>query len=136
MYGKDGTAQALQLPKGRYAYPRVSPDGSLLALDTYVVPGSKPGEGRGQLYTSADDWQTLAGPIEITFNLPDVFHTFRKGHRLMVQVQGTWFPVFDRNPQRYVPNIFTARDTDFIAATHRVWLGGANGSRLQATILP
>ena len=75
-------------------------------------------------------------PTEITFNLPDVFHTFRKGHRLMVQVQGTWFPVFDRNPQRYVPNIFTAQDSDFTAAVHRVWVGGANGSRLQATILP
>lgn len=47
-------------------------DGTVLALDTYVVPGSKAGEGKGQLYTSNDDWQTLAGPTDITFNLPGV----------------------------------------------------------------
>ena len=47
-------------------------DGSLLALDTYVVPGAKPGEGRGQLYFSTDDWSTLQGPVDITFNLPGI----------------------------------------------------------------
>ena len=50
-------------------------DGSILALDTYVVPGDRPGEGRGQLYFSTDDWQTLQGPVDITFHLPGVnFH--------------------------------------------------------------
>ncbi len=72
---------------------------------------------------------------EVTITLPDVFHTFRKGHRIMVQVQGSWFPLFDRNPQRWTPNIFTARDSDFVKATHRVWIGGARGSRLEATVL-
>lgn len=47
-------------------------DGSLLALDTYVVPGGRAGEGRGQLYSSTDDWCTLQGPEEITFNLPGI----------------------------------------------------------------
>jgi hypothetical protein len=50
-------------------------DGSLLALDTYVTPGATRGTGAGQLYTSKDDWQTLAGPIDITFNLPGVNFT-------------------------------------------------------------
>ncbi len=48
-------------------------------------------------------------------------HVFRKGHRIMVQVQSTWFPVIDRNPQRFVPNIFLAKESDFQPATQRVF---------------
>ena len=48
-------------------------------------------------------------------------YTFRKGHRIMVQVQSTWFPVIDRNPQTFVPNIFEATEADFQAATHRIY---------------
>lgn len=58
---------------------------------------------------------------EIKFKLQDVLHTFKKGHRLMIQVQSTWFPAFDRNPQKYVPNIYKAEASDFIKATHRVY---------------
>jgi predicted acyl esterase len=47
-------------------------------------------------------------------------YTFLKGHRIMVQVQSTWFPLIDRNPQRFVPNIFEATDGDYRTATHRV----------------
>lgn len=48
-------------------------------------------------------------------------HTFKKGHRIMVQVQSTWFPLYDRNPQKYVENIFKAQESDFIPATQRVF---------------
>ncbi len=48
-------------------------------------------------------------------------HVFLTGHRVMVQVQSTWFPVYDRNPQKYVPNIFEARAEDYIKATHRIY---------------
>ncbi len=58
---------------------------------------------------------------KLSFALWDVLHTFRKGHRIMVQVQSSWFPFIDRNPQRYVPNIFEAEPDDFITATHRVY---------------
>ncbi|MEO6594765.1 MAG: CocE/NonD family hydrolase [Planctomycetota bacterium] len=51
-------------------------------------------------------------------------HTWKKGHRIMVQVQSTWFPLIDRNPQTYVPNIFLADDADFRAQTHRVFRSG------------
>jgi hypothetical protein len=60
-------------------------------------------------------------PTDLTFRLQDVLHTFKKGHRIMVQVQSTCFPVFDRNPQKYVPNIFQADQSDFTKATHRVY---------------
>jgi uncharacterized protein len=50
-----------------------------------------------------------------------VLHTFKKGHRIMVQVQSTWFPAFDHNPQKLVSNIYKADAKDFIKATHRVY---------------
>jgi hypothetical protein len=49
-----------------------------------------------------------------------VLHTFEKGHRVQLQVQSTWFPMMDRNPQTYVANIRDARPEDFVAHTHRV----------------
>ncbi len=56
----------------------------------------------------------------IDFEMPDVLHTFQQGHRLMIQVQSTWFPLVDRNPQKFV-NINTATEADFRKATHRVY---------------
>ncbi len=58
---------------------------------------------------------------EVTFRLQDVLHTFKKGHRLMVQVQSSWFPLIDRNPQTYVENIYKAEAGAFQPATHRVY---------------
>ncbi|MBT8485684.1 MAG: CocE/NonD family hydrolase [Phycisphaerae bacterium] len=78
-------------------------------------------------------------PDEVTpvsFELRDVLHTFKRGHRLMVQVQSTWFPFVDRNPQRYVPNIFEATEDDFITATHRVHRTRAYPSRIVFGALP
>jgi uncharacterized protein len=54
-------------------------------------------------------------------DLHDINHTFLKGHRLMIQVQSTWFPIIDRNPQKYVPNIFEAKENDFIKATETIY---------------
>jgi hypothetical protein len=60
-------------------------------------------------------------------------HTFLKGHRIMVQVQSTWFPLYDRNPQTYVENIFLAKASDYVAATQRIFRSRGRPSRL---ILP
>jgi putative CocE/NonD family hydrolase len=57
---------------------------------------------------------------KVEYVMPDVNHTFLKGHRVMVQIQSTWFPLVDRNPQRFV-NIYTARESDFVKATQRVY---------------
>ncbi|MFB0516119.1 MAG: CocE/NonD family hydrolase C-terminal non-catalytic domain-containing protein, partial [Candidatus Neomarinimicrobiota bacterium] len=70
------------------------------------------------------------------FELQDVLHTFQKGHWIMVQVQSTWFPLVDRNPQKYVDNIFQAREEDFIKATQRVYRSLKHPSRLQVGVLP
>lgn len=55
-----------------------------------------------------------------SIDLHAVNHVFKKGHRIMVQVQSTWFPIIDRNPQKFVPNIFNAKEEDFIKTTQRV----------------
>ena len=60
-------------------------------------------------------------PATVKFTLPDVCHTFRSGHKIMVQVQSSWFPMIDRNPQKYVENIFKAKESDFQAATQRIF---------------
>jgi len=69
---------------------------------------------------------------EVTFDLNEIAHTFKKGHRIMVQVQSSWFPLVDRNPQTFV-NIPTATEKDFQKATIRIWHDAAHPS---AIILP
>ena len=68
----------------------------------------------------------------VKFDLPDVAHTFKKGHRLMIQIQSSWFPLGDRNPQKFT-NIYEANDGDFQKATIRVYHDAANASNI---ILP
>lgn len=75
------------------------------------------------------------GKIErIEYSMPDICHTFKKGHRIMVQIQSTWFPLMDRNPQRF-ENIYKAKDGDFQKATMRIYLGGNSSSRLTVGVL-
>ena len=59
-------------------------------------------------------------PTQINFALQDCFHSFRKGHRIMVQVQSSWFPMIDRNPGKFM-DIFQAKDSDFQKTTQRVY---------------
>ena len=73
-------------------------------------------------------------PDRITFQLPDIAHTFRPGHRIMLQVQSSWFPLTDRNPQKFM-EIPKALSTDFVKATERVYTGGADGSKLTFRML-
>jgi len=72
-------------------------------------------------------------PDRITFNLPDIAHTFRQGHRIMVQIQSSWFPLTDRNPQKFL-DIPKALSTDFVKATQHVYFGGPDGSRVTLRI--
>jgi hypothetical protein len=72
---------------------------------------------------------------EVAFELQDVLHTFKRGHRIMIQIQSTWFPLVDRNPQSWVPNIFEAEEDDFIKATHRVHRSSAHPTALEVGVL-
>jgi putative CocE/NonD family hydrolase len=72
---------------------------------------------------------------KIAFTMPDVHHAFRRGHRIMVHVQSTWFPLVDRNPQKFV-NIPDAKATDFQKATHRVYRMSGAASGLSVGVIP
>jgi putative CocE/NonD family hydrolase len=74
-------------------------------------------------------------PDRITFDLPDIAHTFRAGHRIMVQIQSSWFPLNDRNPQKFM-DIPKALSTDFVKATQRVYFGGPEGSKITFRVEP
>lgn len=74
-------------------------------------------------------------PSRVRFELLDVLHRFRKGHRLMIQIQSTWFPLVDRNPQKFVPNIYFARPDDFQKATHRVYRSVEHATSLRLGVL-
>lgn len=75
-------------------------------------------------------------PTKVNFELWDVLHTFKKGHRVMIQVQSTWFPLVDRNPQKFVDNIFEADESDFIKATHRVFRSADHSTSVRVGVLP
>ena len=75
-------------------------------------------------------------PDSLHFAMPDINHTFKKGHRIMVQIQSSWFPLNDRNPQTFVPNIFEAAPKDFQAATMRVYHSAARSSRIDVRVMP
>nr|WP_227000078.1 CocE/NonD family hydrolase [Phenylobacterium soli] len=74
--------------------------------------------------------------LNYRFVLPNANHVFLPGHRIMVQVQSSWFPLYDRNPQSFVPNIFQARPADYRKATQRVFTGGAAASAVELPIVP
>ena len=71
---------------------------------------------------------------EIKYDMPDVAHTFKKGHRIMIQVQNSWFPLVDRNPQKFV-DIYTAKDSDFQKATIRIYHDVQNPSSVKVSVL-
>jgi len=104
-------------------------------IDVYpdMVP-SQPEMGGYQLPVSMDIFRgryresysepkaiTPDKPLAYRFGLPTANHVFKPGHRVMVQVQSSWFPLYDRNPQTFVPNIFFAKPNDYVKATQRVF---------------
>lgn len=91
---------------------------------------------RGRFRNSFEKPEAMVpGKVEqIAYDLPDVNHTFRRGHKIMVQVQSSWFPLIDRNPQTYV-RIRDAKPEDFKAATQKVFRGGAQASGLVLRVI-
>ena len=71
---------------------------------------------------------------EVKWELPDVAHTFSKGHRIMIQIQSSWFPLADRNPQKFL-DIYKATDSDFQKANIRIYHDGKNQSKIILPIL-
>jgi putative CocE/NonD family hydrolase len=73
--------------------------------------------------------------LEYKFSLHDVDHVFKAGHRVMVEIQSTWFPLYDRNPQTFVPNIMKAKPGDYLPATITVYSGAGHASRLVVPVM-
>jgi putative CocE/NonD family hydrolase len=72
---------------------------------------------------------------EFVIDLHDINHTFLKGHHIMIQIQSTWFPIIDRNPQKYVPNIFEAKESDFIKATETIYCNQQYGTYVELPVI-
>src|SRR6185312_3520161 len=72
---------------------------------------------------------------EFTIDLHTQSYRFLKGHKIRVQVQSSWFPLIDRNPQTFVPNIFKAKDSDFRAQTHRIYRAPNAASYVEVSVL-
>jgi putative CocE/NonD family hydrolase len=75
-------------------------------------------------------------PTKVPLELQDVLHTFAQGHRIMIQIHSSWFPLVDRNPQKYVDNIFLAEPKDFIKTTQRIFRSKEHPTSFQVGILP
>jgi putative CocE/NonD family hydrolase len=110
--------------------------------------GPQPGLGGYQLMIAADIFRgryreslespkPLAAnkPLLYRFNLPDANHVFLPGHRIMIQVQSSWFPLYDRNPQTFVTNILVAKPADYHKAVQRVYHAGANASFVELPLI-
>ena len=74
-------------------------------------------------------------PLLYRFNLPNANHAFLPGHRIMVQIQSSWFPLYDRNPQTFVPNIFWAKPSDYRKATQRIYHSAGESSFIELPLV-
>lgn len=92
---------------------------------------------RGRFRKSLDTPLPLVpGKIEeFVIDLHNINHTFLKGHHLMIQVQSSWFPIIDRNPQKFVPNIFKAAESDFIKATQTIYCNRQYASYIELPVM-
>lgn len=75
-------------------------------------------------------------PTKVKIEVQDVMHTFQRGHRLMIQVQSSYFPFFDRNPQKWVDNIFEAKEEDFVKANHKLYRNKNHQTKFKVSVLP
>jgi hypothetical protein len=93
---------------------------------------------RGRFNKSYEHPEALKPNQPTLFPIPlrDRDHVFLKGHRIMVQIQSTWFPIIDRNPQKFTPSIYTATESDFIKATQRIYCSPALPSHLELPVMP
>jgi putative CocE/NonD family hydrolase len=92
---------------------------------------------RGRYRTDFAKAQPLAAneALAYTIPLPHANHTFLPGHRIMVQIQSSWFPLYDRNPQSFVPNIMYAKPESYVKATQRIWRTPGTASAIELPVL-
>jgi len=117
-------------------YPNPDPNPARVQMGGYQqLVRAEPFRGKCRNSLSKPEPFTPGRLAKIEFAMPDICHTFRTGHRIMVQIQSTWFPLVDLNPQKFV-DIPAATAADFVKATERVYRGGAEGSRIRVLVQP
>ena len=109
-------------------YPEKHPDEAMRGFQLMIAGDVIRGRYRKSIERPAA--LTPNVPVEYVIPFPANDHAFQPGHRIMVQVQSTWFPVIDLNPQEFVPNIFLAQPSDFTATTQRIYRSGARASHI------
>jgi uncharacterized protein len=111
-------------------------DSSSLKMSGYQFPVAME-VFRGKFRKSFSDPAPLipGKPEEFVIGLHQINHMFKKGHRIMMQVQSSWFPVIDRNPQKFVPNIFEAKESDFIKATQTIYFSPQYPTRIDLPVM-
>jgi len=92
---------------------------------------------RGRYRESVETAKPIAPdkPLPYRITLPTANHVFLPGHKIMVQIQSNWFPLYDRNPQTFVPNIFWAKPGDYRKAVQRVYHAGAQASIIELPLV-
>lgn len=116
-------------------YPNPQPNPTRVQMGGYQqLVRADPFRGKFRNSRSKPEPFVPGQPAKIEFAMPDVLHTFRTGHKIMVQIQSSWFPLTDRNPQTFC-DIPTARESDFQKATERVYRGGSNGTRVRVRVI-
>ena len=92
---------------------------------------------RGRYRESLSEAKAITpnAPLAYQFALPQANHVFLPGHRVMVQIQSSWFPLYDRNPQTFVPSIIDAKPADYVKATQMVSVGGAEGTYIDLPVV-
>jgi predicted acyl esterase len=117
------------------AYPDTLPDDPSMAGYELMVSGEIM---RGRYRQSFERPQAITPNrvLQYTVRMDPQVYRFRRGHRIMVQVQSTWFPLYDRNPQMFVPNIFLAKPSDYRSETQRIWRTARWASHVVMPLLP
>jgi hypothetical protein len=115
-------------------YPELDPVN--LKLSSYQLPVAME-VFRGKFRKSFTKPEALipGKPEEFVFGLHQINHMFKKGHRMMIQVQSSWFPMIDRNPQTFVPNIYEAKESDFIKTTNTVYFSEKYPTRIDLPVM-
>ncbi len=129
----DFVVKLIDVYPGDYPNPQPNPAGVQMGGYQQLVRG-EPFRGKFRNSRSKPEPFAPGKPSKIEFSMPEVLHTFRTGHRIMVQIQSSWFPLIDRNPQTFC-DIPTARESDFRKATERVYRGGPDGTRLRVLVI-
>jgi uncharacterized protein len=118
---------------GDYPDPDPNPEKVKMAGYQQLLRG-EPFRGRFRNSFEKPEAFTPGQVSKIAFSMPDVYHTFRRGHRIVVHIQSSWFPVVDRNPQKFV-RIHEATEVDFQRATQRVYRSGSTASAITLRVL-